>query len=116
MVIEAVSQAMREEVRACPRCGRSVERGPRAKWCSQTPRRLGAGRNGMTANGASWQYNVPKRDLASALAVALQSGRLRIASALPHAQTLLSELLAFRAKITPAGAATYESWRERDHE
>ncbi len=34
MVIEVVSQATRETVRACPRCGRSVERGPKARWCS----------------------------------------------------------------------------------
>jgi hypothetical protein len=38
---------------------------------------------------------VPKRDLVAAVEVSLQDGRLKIAEALPEAQTLLRELLAF---------------------
>ena len=35
--------------RTCPRCGRPVERGPRAKWCSETCRVLDAQRRRWTA-------------------------------------------------------------------
>ncbi len=53
MVIEVVSQVTRENVRACPRCGRSVKRGPRAKWCSETCRVLDAQRRRWTAGGSA---------------------------------------------------------------
>ncbi len=52
MVIEVVSQSTREKVRTCPRCGRSVERGPRAKWCSETCRVLDAQRRRWTGGGS----------------------------------------------------------------
>ena len=61
MVIEVVSQSTREKVRTCPRCGRSVERGPRAKWCSETCRVLDAQRRRWTAGGSE----VPLRPAAS---------------------------------------------------
>ena len=44
-------------------------------------------------------YRVPKRDLVGGLQVLLQSGRLKIASSLEHAETLRAELLNFRVKI-----------------
>jgi hypothetical protein len=53
MVIEAVSRAAREKVRGCPRCGRPVERGLRARWCSETCRVLDAQRRRWTAGGFS---------------------------------------------------------------
>jgi len=49
VVIEALSQVTQRKVRPCPRCGRSVERGPRAKWCSETCRVLDAQRRRWTA-------------------------------------------------------------------
>jgi len=65
--------------------------------------------------GYAWR--VPKRDLIGGLQVLLQSGRLKIASSLEHAETLRSELLNFRVKINiSTGHDTYEAWREGDHD
>ena len=62
-------------------------------------------------------YRVPKRDLVSAAQVLLQSGRLKIASGLPEAETLKRELLNFRVKIDPKTAHdSYDHWRENEHD
>lgn len=62
-------------------------------------------------------YRVPKRDLVTAVQVLLQTGRLKIAAALPEAETLRRELLNFRVKIDPKTAHdSYEHWREGDHD
>jgi hypothetical protein len=62
-------------------------------------------------------YRVPKRDLVGNLQVLLQSGRLKIARSLEHADTLRAELLNFRVKINVATAHdSYEAWREGDHD
>lgn len=62
-------------------------------------------------------FRVPKRDLVTAAQVLLQDGRLKIASALPEAETLKKELLNFRAKIDPRTAHdSYAHWRESDHD
>jgi endogenous inhibitor of DNA gyrase (YacG/DUF329 family) len=37
--------------RLCPRCGRPIQKGPRAKWCSETCRVLDAQRRRWTAGG-----------------------------------------------------------------
>ena len=65
--------------------------------------------------GYAWR--VPKRDLVGGLQVLLQSGRLKIASSLEHAETLRSELLNFRVKVNiSTGHDSYEAWREGDHD
>jgi len=62
-------------------------------------------------------YRVPKRDVVSALQVAFQEGRLKIARQLPLAQMLIDELLAFRVKIDMGtGHDSYSAWREKDHD
>lgn len=62
-------------------------------------------------------HRVPKRDLVGAVQVLLQNRRLRIAPALPHAETLKKELLNFRVKIDPHTAHdSYEHWREGIHD
>jgi hypothetical protein len=61
-------------------------------------------------------WHVPKRELVSTVQVLLQSGRLKIARALPEAQTLIQELLNFQAKITTAANDTYGEWREGKHD
>jgi hypothetical protein len=63
---------------------------------------------------ALWQ--VPKKTLVSVLQVLLQSRRLQVATGLPDTATLVKELQAFRAKITPARTETLESWREREYD
>jgi hypothetical protein len=65
-------------------------------------------------------YRVPKRDLVSVVQVLLQSERLKIARALPEAQTLTSELLAFKVSISLKGHDSYGNdvgpWRENPHD
>lgn len=60
---------------------------------------------------------VPKRDLVGAAQVLLQSGRLKVARALPEAETLRRELQNFRVKIDPRTAHdSYSHWREAEHD
>ncbi len=60
---------------------------------------------------------VPKRDLVSAAQVALQTGRLKIASDLPEAQALVRELENFQMKISLDTAHdSYGAWREGAHD
>lgn len=61
-------------------------------------------------------WNVPKKDLVAMMQAALQTGRLKIAAALPEAETLRKELAAFRVKITAAANETFGAWREGDHD
>ena len=61
-------------------------------------------------------YNVPKRDLISALQVAFQNGALKIAQGLAEADTLVKELTNFKVKININGHDQYEAWREGIHD
>jgi hypothetical protein len=62
------------------------------------------------------RYSIPKRELVGCLQVLLQTGRLKIASALPEANLLVKELLAFQVKITSHAHDTYGAWREGTHD
>ncbi len=60
---------------------------------------------------------VPKRELVSAVQIALQQGTLKIAPELPDAQTLIRELQNFQVKISVETAHdSYGSWREGSHD
>jgi hypothetical protein len=72
------------------------------------------GGDAVTQEKGCW--HVPKRDLIAMVQVALQTGRLKIASALPEAATLTRELANFQMKITLAGNDTYGAWREGTHD
>lgn len=65
-------------------------------------------------------YRVPKRDLVSTVSVLLQSKRLKIVPTLKEAQTLTSELLAFKVSISLKGHDSYGNdvgpWRENPHD
>jgi hypothetical protein len=65
-------------------------------------------------------FRVPKRALVATVEVLLQNRRLRIASQLPLADVLVSELDNFKTKITlSTGHDTYgagEEWREGAHD
>jgi hypothetical protein len=65
---------------------------------------------------ASNQFLVPKRNLVSVLAILLQSGRLKVAPDLAEAETFVTELSAFKAKISATGHDSYSSWRESVHD
>ena len=62
------------------------------------------------------ERHVPKRDVASTIAVLLQTGRLKVARGLKESDTLLRELLNFRVKVSLSGHDTYEAWRESEHD
>ena len=59
---------------------------------------------------------VPKRNLVSVVQVALQTDKLKIASSLPEAATLVRELQGFEVKITESANDTYGAWREGSHD
>jgi hypothetical protein len=59
---------------------------------------------------------VPKKELVGVLQVLLQSGRLKVADALPKSATLVHEMEAFRAEVAPVPSDDIASWRERDHD
>lgn len=61
-------------------------------------------------------WNVPKRDLVSAMNVAFQQKQVKISGNLPDAKTLIDEMMNFRMKFTAAGHDTYEAWREGIHD
>lgn len=72
---------------------------------------------GDATNRDGREYRVPKRELVSILQVLLQTDRLAVAAALPEAQTLTREMLAFKVSISKAGHDSYgNDWRENDHD
>jgi hypothetical protein len=71
---------------------------------------------GETVSRDGAAYRVPKRDLVGTMQVLLQSGRLKIADAIPEARLLVKEMLAFRVKITTSAHDTYGAWREGAHD
>lgn len=58
-------------------------------------------------------YRVPKKDLVSVTQVLLQTGRLKIARALPHAELLARELMNFHSRVTGQTSESQLDWRER---
>ncbi len=67
-----------------------------------------------THQGSSWR--VPKRELVSVAQVLLQSGRLKIAEALPDTAVLTRERLNFQVKINDLAHDSYGAWREGTHD
>jgi len=60
------------------------------------------------------RHSVPKKDLATTIQTLLQTGRLKIAEELPHAETLVREMKTFRVKIADSGHARFEHASESD--
>ena len=71
---------------------------------------------GNTVTEESNIFNVPKRDLVSALQVAFQNGQIKIPRGLPESDTLIKELTNFKVKINLNGHDQYEAWREGIHD
>lgn len=59
---------------------------------------------------------VPKRELVGTMQTLLQSGRLKIAEALPEAEILKNELLNFKVKTSPTGQESFEAARDSIHD
>lgn len=73
------------------------------------------GGQGVSQDGAD--YALGKVQLIGAVTAALEAGRLVIPDNLPDAETLVKEMMAFKAKVTATGHETLEAWRERtDHD
>jgi len=73
------------------------------------------GGSSVTVDG--FFFNVPKRDLVGVLQVLFQTGRLKVAEALPEAKIFVEELLNFRVRINLQTAHdSYEAWREGVHD
>jgi hypothetical protein len=71
---------------------------------------------GSTVNYDRGVEYVPKRNLVSLVQVALQTNKLKVASALPEAENLSRELQGFQVKITEAANDTYGAWRDGAHD
>ena len=67
---------------------------------------------GTATSRVGTRWSVPKRDLVAAAQVALQTQALKIASALPAAQTLVDELTAYRVKVSEDGHDSYGNGRD----
>jgi hypothetical protein len=74
----------------------------------------------MTITGgemkAGHRDRAPKRDLMHTMQVLLQTGRLKIAQALPETAALVWKLLMFQVNITAAAHDLYGTWREGAHD
>lgn len=64
---------------------------------------------GRQPNATDLGFTVPKRELVGAVQVSLQSDRLKIAKALPEAETLVHELEVFDGKLSESGYETLEA-------
>jgi hypothetical protein len=85
--------------------------GPPVQLC---PVRISGGQGFSRSPDGGWR--VAKIELVGALQAVLCSRRLKIASTLPEARALTTELERFKIKITAAGNETFGAWRERDHD
>lgn len=73
------------------------------------------------SRGEDGSHRVPKRNIAGAIDVLLEQGRLKIVESLPDAGVLKAELENFRVRITTTGHDTYEAgptemWRAGAHD
>jgi hypothetical protein len=72
--------------------------------------------SGREANASEIGWNVPKRDLVSALMVMYQSGQIKVAASLQLAPLLAQEMMNFTAKVSNKGTDTYEAHRSGEHD
>jgi hypothetical protein len=94
--------------------GRPVVDALRAAGLDPVPVTITAGQS--VTHGDGGYRRVPKADLVACLAVLLQTGRLKIARALPLATALVEELKAFEIHHGAAGRDSYGAWREGAHD
>ena len=94
--------------------GRPVVDMLREAECAPIPVTITGGQQVNIGEDGFWR--VPKRILVSAMAIALQTGRLHVRSKLPLAAILTREMLAFKVKVNAHANESYEAWREGDHD
>jgi hypothetical protein len=61
-------------------------------------------------------YRVPKKDLVHGLMLSFEEGRLRLLDDHPESKALVHELTNMRVKISGESHATYEAWRQGQHD
>jgi hypothetical protein len=83
----------------------------RARVC---PVLVTSGHRSTSDDRGGWY--VPRQELAATLQVLLQTRRLRVAPALPQAETLARELAAFQLKAAAAAEEELGAWREGAHD
>lgn len=71
---------------------------------------------GFNESGTYQNKRVAKKILASLMDAVLSEHRLKVPSADPLAQVLISELRAFTVRITSAGSEQFAALREKDHD
>ena len=71
---------------------------------------------GHSVAGDADSVHVPKKELVSVLQVLLQYRRLKVASSLAEAATLMRELTAFQAKVTLTANDPAAPWRDGPHD
>jgi hypothetical protein len=71
---------------------------------------------GDTARHENGIYRVPKKDLVHGLIVLFENQRLRLLDDHPEAPALVNELANMRVKITGESHASYEAWRQNQHD
>lgn len=71
---------------------------------------------GDTARVENGLYRVPKKDLVHGLMLLLEDGRLRVLDDHPESKALVTELSNMRVKISGESHASYEAWRQGQHD
>jgi Terminase RNaseH-like domain len=71
---------------------------------------------GDTARYDNGVYRVPKKDLVHGLIVLFENKRLRLLEDHPESRVLVNELSNMRVRITGESHATYEAWRQNQHD
>ena len=73
--------------------------------------------SGLTVNAReNGGYNVPKREIVTALQGVMHSRRLQIAKGLPHQEQLKKEILSFKMRPRDSGNIEYGAASERIHD
>lgn len=83
------------------------------------PRRVTITSGDAVSRDGAYGYRVPKRDLASTVALLLEQRRLIVPAGIAHADALRDELANFRVKVSLAGHDSYGAgaeWREGNHD
>lgn len=84
-----------------------------------TPLTITSGGQARTAPWPSTHHPawwVPKIELVGTTQALLQTGRIKIAPDLEHADTLKREMLNFEIRVTQSAHETFGAWREGDHD
>lgn len=99
--------------------GRAVVNLLRDDWqdrvtCTLWPVTITAGHE--VAAGTDGDMQIPKMELVGVLQVLLQTRRLAVASSLPNAALLVSELEKFKIKVPVLKQDSLDAWREGPHD